>query len=91
VTVPVATDLHVRVWVPAVWDIVPLKVSSDWTVARLKETALRAATGRQPDLADFEVKYRGGQILDEDATLAGLEVPNDAAFIVLRSRRQPVR
>ncbi len=87
----VASQLTVRVWVPDVWDIVQLSVTADWTVARLKATALAQATGRELDLAAYEVKFRGASILDETVTLAAIETPDQAPFIVLPARREPVR
>ena len=87
----VVTELSVRVWVPEVWDIVELSVTPDWTVARLKTEALQKAAGRSPQMADYEVKFRGGKLFDETRTLADLAVPDHAAFIVLATRRVPVR
>lgn len=87
----VVADFEVRVWVPDVWDIVPLKVTPGWTVSRLKAEALAVATGRTVDLADYEVKFRGGRVLDEEKTLGELDTPDQAPFIVLPSRRRPVR
>jgi hypothetical protein len=83
--------MRVRVSVPEVWDNVELLAESDWTVERLKHEALAATTGRTPDGAAFEVKFRGAKVLDEGATLATLGVPDNAAFIVLRTKRQPVK
>jgi hypothetical protein len=87
----VATELTVRVWVTEVWDSVALSVTADWTVARLKEAALAAATGRDTGLTAYRVKFRGALVLDEGETLAALGTPDRAAFVVLPSHRQPVR
>lgn len=87
----VQTGLTVRVWVPAVWDLVELKVSPDWTVARLKREAYERATGRPLDAQAYEVKFRGALVLDESLTLEDLHVPDRAPFIVLSARRHPVR
>lgn len=86
-----AGDLTVRVWVTDVWDNVALDVTSDWTVARLKEAALAAATGREVDPSDYAVKFRGAPVLDERVTLAQLGASNQVAMVVLPERRQPVR
>jgi hypothetical protein len=85
-----AEALGVRVWVEDVWDVVNIPVTPEWSVARLKEEALHRATGRSLDPAHYEVKFRGGKILDESRTLGDLAVPNQAAFIVLSVRRRPV-
>jgi hypothetical protein len=86
----VTTALHVRVSVPEVWDTVHLTVAPDSTVASLMAEALKVATGRDPDAGRFEVKFRGAKVIDETMTLAQLDVPDNAALIVLKARRQPV-
>jgi hypothetical protein len=83
--------MKIRVSVPEVWDKVELAAEPDWTVERVKHEALAAATGHVPDGAAFEVKFRGAKVLDERATLSLLGVPNNAAFIVLRVKREPVK
>lgn len=87
----VAEQLTVSVWVTDVWDIVALDVTPDWTVGRLKQAALERATGRLPDPAPYTVKFRGATVLDESVTLRALRTPDRAPFIVLPTRRQPVR
>jgi hypothetical protein len=87
----VATTLRVRVWVPEVWDAVPLSLTPESTVADLKDAALRATLGDTRAHAPYAVKYRGAQLFDERQTLADLRVPEGAPFIVLPARRQPVR
>jgi hypothetical protein len=83
--------LPVRVWVADVWDTLNLDAEPDWTVQTLKRTALERGTARSLDPSDYQVKYRGGLISDEAATLAALGVPAGGAFVVLRSRRVPAR
>jgi WXG100 protein secretion system (Wss), protein YukD len=87
----VATGLRVRVWVPEVWDMVPLTLGAGSTVAELKEEALRAVLGRTRAHAPYVVKYRGAQLFDEQRSLADLGVRDGAPFIVLPARRQAVR
>ena len=82
----------VRVMVTDVWDQVFLAVTPGTTVAALKSQALRQALKRgEPRVADYVVKFRGAQVLDESTTLAALGAGANAAFIVLPARRQPVR
>ncbi len=85
------TTLRVRVWVEDIWDTIALAVSPDWTIARLKKAALAEADGSRGSLAQYEVKFRGALVLNENATLGELNVPDNAAFSVLSSRRRPVR
>jgi len=83
--------MKIRVSVPEVWDNVELAAEPEWTVERVKYEALATTTGRTPDGAAFEVKFRGAKVLDESATLAKLGVPDNAALIVLRIKREPVK
>jgi hypothetical protein len=83
--------LRVRVSVTEAWDTVELSLPPEFTIAQLKSAALTRATGRSENPADYVVKYRGAMVSDEAATLASLEVPDGAPFIVLPARRQPVR
>jgi len=86
----VAMALRIRISVPEVWDTVHLAVARDSTVASVMAEALRVASGRDLDAGRFEVKFRGAKVIDETMTLAQLDVPDNAAFIVLKVRRQPV-
>ena len=79
----------VRVWVTSVWDTVTLEVDVDWSVASVKEAALRGATAKTFDPDDFIVKFRGAEVFDEGQSLGALGVPDGAPMIVLPSRRQP--
>ncbi len=82
----------VRVTVTDVWDQVVLAVEPSTTVSELKREALTKARRQAPvSLEDYVVKFRGGQVLDESVTLAGLGAVPNAPFIVLPARRQPVR
>lgn len=84
--------LAVRVMVTDVWDQVFLAVAPLTTVADLKRQALAQALKRDGIREhDYIVKFRGGLVLDESATLAALGAVPNSAFIVLPARRQPVR
>jgi hypothetical protein len=83
--------IRLRVWVPDVWDVVELPVPPATTVADVKVTALRQATGRRPKADDYEVKFRGALVTDERRTLADLGARDGAPLIVLPARRRPVR
>jgi hypothetical protein len=74
-----------------VWEAVPVAPAPDSTVEQLKSEALQTATGRRLDPADYVVKFRGAEVLDERQTLADLDVPEGATLIVLPRRRRPVR
>lgn len=82
----------VRVMVTPVWDHVMVPVEESTSVAQLKREALRAALKRSSiNEQDYVVKYRGAAVLDESITVGALRAPENAPFIVLPARRQPVR
>lgn len=82
--------LAVRVMVPDVWDEVPLELAEVATVGDLKREALgRLRVGRDP--AEYEVKFRGASLYDENRSLADAGVVPNANLIVLPRRRRPVR
>jgi hypothetical protein len=89
VTAPSAVRL--RVTVTDAWDHVDLDAAPDLTLAAVKQQALAAATGRSADPAAYVIKYRGALVLDEHATVAGLQLADGAPLIVLPRRRRPVR
>ena len=88
----VSGSFAVRVMVTDVWDQVVLSVDPTTTVGELKREALIRAVKR-PELPfdEYEVKFRGALVMDEGITLAALGAGPNAPFIVLPSRRQPVR
>ncbi len=86
----VETGIYVRVWVTDVWDAVELWLPADCTVAELKRQALLKATGREPRMEEYQVKFRGGLVINESQTLADLGAKPGAPFIVLPARRRPV-
>ena len=88
----VSDRFAVRVMVTDVWDQVFLAVEPATTVAELKRRALAQALKRTDvDVEDYVVKFRGGAVLDESTTLAGLGAGANAPFIVLPGRRRPVQ
>jgi len=89
---PTRDRFAVRVMVTEAWDQVTLAVSAVTTVAELKQEALTRAL-KSPDLPfdDYVVKFHGGQVLDESATLASVGAGPNAPFIVLPAQRRPVR
>jgi hypothetical protein len=81
----------VRVTVTPVWDQVVMAAEPSTRVAELKRQALESAWKRRVDPADYVVKFRGAQVLDESATLSALGAGPNAPFIVMPARRLPVR
>lgn len=87
----IRNGIAVRVSVPDVWDTVELEVDPTSSIAELKRMALGEATGVTKDPNSYQVKYRGGLVLNERSTLAELGIPDGAALIVLPAKRIPVR
>lgn len=89
---PEGDRFMVRVMVTDAWDQVALAVSPTMTVAELKREALtRALKNDRVPADDYIVKFHGGRVLDESATLASVGAGPNAPFIVLPGRRRPVR
>ncbi|MDH3496993.1 MAG: hypothetical protein OER21_09530 [Gemmatimonadota bacterium] len=87
----VAAARRVRVTVTDTWDTIALEVEPGRSLADIKRDAVLQATGRPIDPAEYLLKFRGGLVLDERATVADLGLPDGAALIVLPARRHPVR
>jgi len=82
--------MPVRVMVQDAWDQVLLQLPASTPVSELKRQALRR-THVEGDPADYVVKFRGAELLDENRTLDDAGVVGNAQLIVLPRRRQPVR
>jgi hypothetical protein len=83
-------ELRVRVHVLDVWDEIKLDLPPVTSIGALKQEALDLARVTE-DPEKFLVKFRGAEMRDESRTLADEQVPADAALIVMRRRRVPVR
>jgi len=80
----------VRVTVQDTWDTVELKLPGTASVAELKLRAL-VMTHVTKDPNGYEVKFRGASLHDETASLEQARVVDNAALIVLPTRRRPVK
>jgi hypothetical protein len=80
----------VRVTIADLWDSVTLNLPAATSLADLKREALvRSRVRRDP--AEYVVKFRGAEVLDESMTLKDAGIPPNAPLIVLPRRRRPVR
>lgn len=82
--------LPLRVTVLDTWDEVQMAVAPDTTLESVKRRALTEARV-MGDAEDFVVKFRGAELRDTSASVAQAALPADAALIVLRRGRPPVR
>jgi hypothetical protein len=83
-------ELEVRVRVMETWSDVVMRLPAPTTIGSVKQRALAAARVTA-DPARYLVKFRGAELSDESRSLADEHVPTDAALIVMRRRRTPVR
>ena len=85
-----SSSICVRIEMPEVWDTVKAVVSPDASIASLKSAALEAlSAGNVP--ADFVLKLRGWEVLDESATLTGAGATDGSIFLLTNRRRRAVR
>ena len=83
--------ITVRVQMPEVWDTVRFSVSPNEPVITLKQRALEALFPEAELHADFVIKLRGWEILDESAPLSEIGVVNGSILLLTHRRRRPVR
>jgi hypothetical protein len=86
----VSEPLRLRVMVQDAWDEVPIDLPSAASLAELKRAALDA-TKVNRDPAEYVLKFRGFELLDESRSLADAGLVPNGAVIVLPRRRRPVR
>lgn len=84
------SGIPVRIMVQAVWDQVELDLQPGASVGEVKQRAL-ALTHAPGAPADFGVKFRGAEVLDEGKSLAETGVVANSSLIVVPRRRRPVR
>ena len=82
--------LTVRVMVQDVWDEVTLEVPSSTPIAALKATAL-ARTGVTVPADDYDAKFRGALLDDEDRSVGDVGMVTGSSVILVPRRRRPVR
>jgi hypothetical protein len=85
--------ITIRVEMPEVWDVVRIQVAPTQPVLAVKLAALEAlypeASGEFH--ADFVVKLRGWEILDEAAPLTEAGIIDGSILLLTFRRRRPVR
>jgi len=84
-------SITIRVEMPEIWDVVAIVVSPTEPVLAVKVRALDALFPEAQLHADFVLKLRGWEILDESATLADAGVADGSILLLTHRRRRPVR
>jgi hypothetical protein len=88
---PDADAITIRVEMPEVWDTVRIVASPKEPVLAVKVAALDALFPEAQVPADFVLKLRGWEILDETMSLASAGVLNDGILLLTHRRRRAVR
>jgi hypothetical protein len=90
---PGGTVITIRVEMPEVWDTVRMVVAPSEPVLAVKVAALQALYPEaDPELhADFVVKLRGWEILDEAASLIEAGAIDGSILLLTFRRRRAVR
>lgn len=86
-----ANAITIRVEIPEVWDVVRIRVSPGATVRSVKDAAVAALQPDAEHLDDYTVKFRGWEIVDQDASLADAGVLDGSILLVHYCRKRPVR
>ena len=86
-----AAAITIRVEMPEVWDVVAIVVSPNEPVLTVKQRALEALFPEAQMHADFVLKLRGWEVLDERASLVDVGVIDGSILLLTHRRRRPVR
>ena len=87
---PGASALTIRVEVPERWDVALLSAAPTASVSAVKRAALHAVSP-EDDAADYVIKLRGFEVLDESVSLADAGARDGSIFLLTHRRRRPVR
>lgn len=87
---PGASPITIRVEVPERWDVALISAASTATVSDVKRAALHSVSP-DDDAADYVIKLRGFEVLDEGVTLADAGARDGSIFLLTHRRRRPVR
>ena len=83
--------LHLRAQAAELWDTLRVDAPESATVASVKNAALDKFYPDGVSAAEFVVKLRGFEILDENESLAASGVRNGSTLLLSRRRRRPVK
>ena len=86
-----ADAITIRVEMPEVWDVVRIVVAPTEPVLAVKVRALEALFPEAEMHADFVLKLRGWEILDEAAPLADAGLVDGSILLLTHRRRRPTR
>lgn len=82
--------LGLRVEIPERWNVARIEASPATTVRAVRDAALQSITPGD-DPAEYVIKLRGFEVLDENVSLADAGARNGSIFLLTHRRRRPVR
>ncbi|MDQ2932001.1 MAG: hypothetical protein M3Y05_14455 [Gemmatimonadota bacterium] len=85
-----ASPITIRVEVPERWDVALLSASPASSVSDVKRAALDEVSP-DDDAADYVIKLRGFEVLDENVSLENAGARDGSIFLLTHRRRRPVR
>jgi hypothetical protein len=88
---PGAGTITLRVEVAELWDAVRVIARPDTPMIDLKRRVVAELFPNHQHVEDFVLKFRGWEILDENATLAECGVVDGSILLLGYRRRRPVR
>ena len=88
---PSSSNITVRVQLPELWDTLAVSCAPDTSVRALKQAALDAFIPYHQPTADFVMKLRGYEVLDESAPLTVAGARDGSTFLLTYRFRRPVR
>ena len=86
-----ANAITVRVQMPELWDTLAVRCAADTSVQALKQAALDAFLQYHQPTADFVMKLRGFEVLDESQPLDVAGARDGSTFLLTYRYRRPVR
>ena len=83
--------ITIRVEAAELWDAVRVIARPEMSVAEMKQRVVAELFTDHAQPADFVLKFRGWEILDENASLTDCGIVNGSILLVGYRRRRPVR
>ena len=83
--------LHLRVQAAELWDAIRIDAPASQSVAAVRDAALVAFYPNGAIPAEFIVKLRGFEILDEAESLVASGIRDGSTLLLARRRRRPVK
>lgn len=83
--------LHIRVQAAELWDALRVDAAATASLTSVKDAALDSFFPNGASPAEFVVKLRGFEILDESRSIADCGVRDGSTLLLARRRRRPVK